>query len=1248
MLKSVYRALLRWKSNFCNRICKKAYSKINSKIIVEKNIFNILGPEVLDTNEKIYTEAINYALENRNIRNIAITGIYGAGKSSIWLSHIKNWKAEKNPIFISLGNYHESVDSESSQLEESVQENRVERQIINQILSQLDKDKIILSKYNFKKNIPFWLASFKAFFYSVFILSVFVWFYKYDVTGVFQLYIKSWSVFDTSFVSILIFFVSLIIIFYYFIKEYRVKIDKISFKGTEAKFDDTVDTDETIFDRDIKEIVYLLYSSEVECVVFEDLDRYDNINIFTKLRELNFLLNSFISANKKRYTVKFVYMLRDGLFLSKNRTKFFDFILPVVPIVDSRTSEHTLVELFDSINFPPTKDVLSKIALYIDDMRLLKNIVNEYKVYSEVIQPKDIDLDCNKLFAMITLKNIFPYEFDLLQINQGYIIDVFHKLEDSRDKIIFDLNNKRTKLIEEIGVIKDKIEHNKFDLMALMIPSDVSINSSESSTPWSEILKLWSKEKSQLKSIYCNYNNNSYDYDQFLEKYILTSEERKTTIDNLYEDKNLQIKFLEEKIEKIKTKIKKIDIYSYVEILSNMNIEDREDIFINTTNKIIENHYFSLIRFLISDGLLDETYEYYKGKFNFDKSKLLSKNDVIYLKSLYENKQLDVSFKVNNPKEILSRLSKRDYSRFNILNKYIFKEVLNEGLEDKIIVIIKSLDKELGYSNLAKILDDFDFEMIDKFIQSIVTIEVEYLLAILRGCENNYINAYQRILVALITNKNIDNKNLGSFKEILEENSQILSLVPDNRVKTLIKRIDNLNLKFKDLTNIGLPRELLLNIEERKAFNLNINNILFITKIISAKEVEYGRLITNISNLACLKSSYEYINDNFDEFITDYILSCPDGITFTNDENVLINVYSSKISNDLKIKYLSNNKCIISDATALNIAEFNQDLFDILLTTNTMKFNKENLAYYWKNITEYDVPLVQYIEDNITDSNIKEILLANKNICDNLITYPDISISLFDLFLQFVDKMITKLEDGFSADRISKLISKNLLAITVENIKYIVSKNFNLELALWINSVEDVDKKRIITGLLDYELEDSLIYDILNSNISLDVVTSLLNKLNSGPLIEFIDFNRTELVRYVLNYYLSEENINYISTNFSEFIYKDDFIIALNQAGQLLSYIDVCSNKIVILYFLRNNNIVIDDKIEIIKNKISSINATDLKEYILAVEEVSELASIWDGKYPSIDTRPKEYLAEILVQSGVAKRRKDNKIMLHS
>ena len=158
--------------------------------------------------------------------------------------------------------------------------------------------------------------------------------------------------------------------------------------------------------------------------------------------------------------------------------------MPVVPIVDSRTSEHILVELFDSLNSAPTKDILSKIALYIDDMRLLKNIVNEYTVYSEGYTTKGYRFRShNKLFAIITLKNIFPYEFDLLQINQGYIIDVFHKLEASKAKIILELDNKRTKIITDINIIKDKIENNKFELMALMIPSNISLNGNQSNYP---------------------------------------------------------------------------------------------------------------------------------------------------------------------------------------------------------------------------------------------------------------------------------------------------------------------------------------------------------------------------------------------------------------------------------------------------------------------------------------------------------------------------------------------------------------------------------------------------------------------------------------------------------------------------------------------------------------------------------------------------------------------------------------------
>ena len=75
------------------------------------------------------------------------------------------------------------------------------------------------------------------------------------------------------------------------------------------------------------------------------MDRYDNVDIFIKLKELNFLLNSYLETNKKNRVVKFVYLIKDGLFQTKDRTKFFDFILPIVPVVDSNTSEGHLLDL---------------------------------------------------------------------------------------------------------------------------------------------------------------------------------------------------------------------------------------------------------------------------------------------------------------------------------------------------------------------------------------------------------------------------------------------------------------------------------------------------------------------------------------------------------------------------------------------------------------------------------------------------------------------------------------------------------------------------------------------------------------------------------------------------------------------------------------------------------------------------------------------------------------------------------------
>lgn len=136
---------------------------------------------------------------------------------------------------------------------------------------------------------------------------------------------------------------------------------KITFKGAEANVNDDK-SDESVLDRDIKELVYLLRSSGTKIVVFEDLDRYNSTSIYTKLRELNFLLNHYVMISGDKKPVRFIYMLKDSLFFSKNRTKFFDFILPIVPIVDSKTSENELIELFKAVENAPDRSVLRYLS----------------------------------------------------------------------------------------------------------------------------------------------------------------------------------------------------------------------------------------------------------------------------------------------------------------------------------------------------------------------------------------------------------------------------------------------------------------------------------------------------------------------------------------------------------------------------------------------------------------------------------------------------------------------------------------------------------------------------------------------------------------------------------------------------------------------------------------------------------------------------------------------------------------------
>lgn len=120
-------------------------------------------------------------------------------------------------------------------------------------------------------------------------------------------------------------------------------------------------------------------------------------------------------------------MLRDDIFVSKDRTKFFDFIIPVIPVVDSSNSYNQFIDLLKENNLFEKFDesFLQGLSLYIDDMRLLINICNEFLIY--INRLNITELDYNKMLAIITYKNIFPRDFSELQVNRGFIYSLFSK-----------------------------------------------------------------------------------------------------------------------------------------------------------------------------------------------------------------------------------------------------------------------------------------------------------------------------------------------------------------------------------------------------------------------------------------------------------------------------------------------------------------------------------------------------------------------------------------------------------------------------------------------------------------------------------------------------------------------------------------------------------------------------------------------------------------------------------------------------
>lgn len=184
----------------------------------------------------------------------------------------------------------------------------------------------------------------------------------------------------------------------------------------------------SVLHKNVDEIIYCFERSDIRVVVIEDLDRFGTQEVFFRLREINFTIRH--SPEIKR-PVHFIYAIRDELFTVTDKTKFFDLIIPVIPVVNSENSREKLnllmaARTINGTQLGSTLDpiLVETICYYIDEMRLIKNIVNEYDIFANLLSHGGLDLDQNKLFAMVVFRNLYPEEYAELSKRRGKVYGV--------------------------------------------------------------------------------------------------------------------------------------------------------------------------------------------------------------------------------------------------------------------------------------------------------------------------------------------------------------------------------------------------------------------------------------------------------------------------------------------------------------------------------------------------------------------------------------------------------------------------------------------------------------------------------------------------------------------------------------------------------------------------------------------------------------------------------------------------------
>ena len=1203
--------ILIWSISTLNRWYLRRIEKYDLEIPNNKDNYEALIPNTQDKKKTSYVNPFKVALKTPKVNNIAITGSYGSGKSS-FLRKFEKENVGWHYLPISLATFADSKEDEINHTDENTDDTEVSKK--SSKLHQ-DIERSILQQFFYRekdKTIPF--SRFKKIKkvskVDILLLSIsipYLYLYIFRPKIVQSLLPEVFRKFthDYNYIFLGLAVVLFLAGFYrllYFLGSFQIsKFDIKKNSITVAQQDKA-----SILNEHLDEILYFFESTNYDVVIFEDIDRFNNTEIFVKLRELNNLINNSKEVNRR---VIFVYVIRDDMFVDKERTKFFDFIIPVIPYINPSNSEQKLIDKFkqeiesESLN----EHFLTQISWYIDDMRLLINIYNEYMIYKNNLNSDK--LDHNKLLALIVCKNFYPLDFAKLHVREGVIYQLFANKPKYIKEQIEQYNDDKTKLLQHIENIENENIQSIEELnilfdMKLLITIERLFFQIEGNDKEYDIRTLDTNEliENLEKDIelYC-YNKDIYNNETEV-KWVNGTE---IDLSDYTERKQIVDDKLSRKIDELKEEVENIDKH-----INKLKHSSLNKLFKIVPESIITDDYKEkdLLIFLVRNGYINEYYEYYISYFHEGG---ITQDDREFLLSIQNHKPLSFTAILGNIPKLLEKLEDKDFESEYILNNQLTNHLLKSDNTEK----KKNYFKHISNGSDKSI--EFIFQYIEyandeskKLFIGLLTWD-ELWSYIYKKLSTKEQNKYFKLLFNTLEVDKLVKLNMSSY---LSKQTVLPKYTDENNEKCKVL-IDKLKVEFEYIQNSSDNTPLFSFIYINGHYILNPKMIEVIMR--EKGNVENSTIDElKYQNLTIIRESkaeklIELIDKNIDTYY-EGVFNELDENKQESEDTLLYLLNHNELDIGYKETIIGRTETKVSDITSVT----EKELWKILIIENKIEANWSNLLSYYIELEEQEIDsfLIEYLNIEENYKQLSESQINNEKAFDK------------DEILQpFNTKLI--LSSSLSDDAYSYLIH-----------------------SIWFVNYEDLNIK---------ELNLSKVKSILNTNI-LSLTQENINNLKEDfapEHITVIEKKKDEFLEKVSNFELDSDDILKI-VNSLKFTIEEKFQIIENINLSLLDESKDLKEKVSKLYIDNNQNIEnIDlfDKLfygenqydlELLTSRIEYFEDCDMiKPYLAAFEneQYKELLDINGSKFYLEDTAQNRILLKKLKIKNCISSWKENK-----